>query len=178
MSTCSNASVKSKFAAFNIILVIVLLFALVVPIAYMFGYQVPTDLTTQTGTVSRFYQHDAKWYDNIFSNTKGSYWEVRFEDGSYFEATGIAYEQIDRKLFEELDRGQELTVTYFEKPGGVRKICAIAYKGETYLSSEAVLAAYEQRETRAHIIAPIAIAVLLAVGASLFIINYKKNYRR
>ena len=111
---------KNRFVAFNILIAIALLLVLVLSLIFTFSYRQPTGLKQQTGIVSKFNQYDEKWYDNIFGNSKGSYFDVRFEDNSYFEATGICYDNIDRRLFEELQIGKELTITYFEKIGGLR----------------------------------------------------------
>ena len=169
---------KNRFAAFNILIAIALLFVLVLSSIFTFTYQQPTGLKQQTGIVSKFNQYDEKWYDNIFGNSKGSYFDVRFEDNSYFEATGICYDKIDRRLFEELQIGEEITITYFEKNGGLRKICALEYNGETYLSLNDVLNEYNKNEKTAHIVGPTIMVLSISVGVVLFIVNYKKNRRK
>ena len=166
---------KNRFVAFNILIAIALLFVLVFSLIFTFSYRQPTGLKQQTGIVSKFNQYDEKWYDNIFGNSKGSYFDVRFEDNSCFEATGICYDNIDRRLFEELQIGKELTITYFEKSGGLRKICALEYNGETYLSLNDVLNEYSKNEKTAHIVGSTIMALSISVGALLFVVNYKKN---
>ena len=166
---------KNRFVAFNILIAIALLLVLVLSLIFTFSYQQPMGLKQQTGVVSKFNQYDEKWYDNIFGNSKGSYFNVRFEDNSCFEATGICYDNIDRRLFEELQIGKELTITYFEKSGGLRKICALEYNGETYLSLNDVLNEYSKKEKTAHIVGPTIMALSISVGALLFVVNYKKN---
>ena len=166
---------KNRFAAFNILIAIALLIVLVLSLIFTFAYKQPTELKQQTGVVSKFNQYDEKWYDNIFGNSKGSYFDVRVEDNSYFEATGICYDYIDRRMFENLQIGEEIIITYFEKSGGLRKICAIDYNGETYLSLNDVLNEYNQNEKVAHIVGPTIMALSISVGAVLFIVNYKKN---
>ena len=166
---------KNRFAAFNVLIAIALLFVIVISLIFTFAYQPPTDLKRQTGVVSKFNQYDDKWYDHIFGNSKGSYFNVRFEDDAYFEATGICYENIDRELFEKIQVGEEITVIYFEKGGGLKKICAIEYMGKTYLSLDRVLNEYTQSEQVAHIVGPTIMALSISVGAVLFIVNYKKN---
>ncbi len=166
---------KNRFAAFNILIAIILLLVLVLSLIFTFAYKQPTGLKQQTGVVSKFNQYDEKWYDHIFGNSKGSYFNVRFEDDSYFEATGICYENIDRSLFENIQIGEEITITYFKKSGGLRKICAIEYNDETYLSLNDVLNEYSQNEKVAHIVGPTIMALSISVGAVLFIVNYKKN---
>ena len=169
---------KNRFVAFNILIAIALLLVLVLSLIFTFSYQQPTGLKQQTGIVSKFNQYDEKWYDNIFGNSKGSYFDVRFEDNSYFEATGICYDKIDRRLFEELQIGEEITITYFEKNGGLRKICALEYNGETYLSLNDVLNEYNKNEKTAHIVGPTIMVLSISVGVVLFIVNYKKNRRK
>ena len=166
---------KNRFVAFNILIAIALLLVLVLSLIFTFSYRQPTGLKQQTGIVSKFNQYDEKWYDNIFGNSKGSYFDVRLEDKSYFEATGICYDNIDRRLFEELQIGKELTITYFEKSGGLRKICALEYNGETYLSLNDVLNEYSKNEKTAHIVGSTIMALSISVGALLFVVNYKKN---
>ena len=166
---------KNRFAAFNILIAIALLFALMIGFVFTFAYRPPTDLKQQTGVISKFNQRDEKWYDNIFGNSKGSYFSVRFEDDDYFEATGICYENIDRALFEKIQVGKEITVTYFKINGGLKKIYAIQYMGKTYLSLDSVLNEYTQNEQVAHIVGPIIIALSMLAGTILFIINYKKH---
>ena len=166
---------KNRFAAFNILISIALLFVLVLSLIFTFAYKQPTGLKQQTGVVSKFNQYDEKWYDNIFRNSKGSYFDVRLEDSSYFEATGICYDSIDRRLFEDLQIGEEITITYFEKSGGLRKICALEYNGGTYLSLSDVLDEYSKNEKVAHIVGPTIMALSISVGVVLFVINYKKN---
>lgn len=166
---------KNRFAAFNILIAIALLLVLVLSLIFTFAYQQPTGLKQQTGLISKFNQYDEKWYDNIFGNSKGSYFDVWFEDNSYFEATGICYDNIDRRLFENLQIGEKITITYFEKSGGLRKICAIEYNGETYLSLNDVLNEYSQNEKVAHIVGPTIIALSISLGTILFIVNHKKN---
>ena len=165
----------SRYKAFNIIIALLSFWLIVLGLVFMLAFPVPTTFQETTGIVQDFYQYDEKWYDNIFGNSKGSYFDVRFEDNSYFEATGICYNNIDRRLFEELQIGKELTITYFEKSGGLRKICALEYNGETYLSLNDVLNEYSKNEKTAHIVGPTIMALSISVGALLFVVNYKKN---
>ena len=169
---------KNRFAAFNIFIAIALLLVLVLSLIFTFAHEQPTELKQHTGVVSKFNQYDEKWYDNIFGNSKGSYFDVRLEDKSYFEATGICYDKIDRSLFEDLQIGEEITITYLETSGGLRKIYALAYNGETYLSLNDVLNEYSKNEKVAHIVGPTIMALSISVGAVLLVINYKKNRRK
>lgn len=143
---------------------------------FTFAYQQPTGLQHQTGNILSFHQYNEKWYDHLLGSSKGSYFNVKLEDGSFYEATGICYDNIDRKLFENLQIGKSITITYFEKSGGLRKICALEYNGKTYLLLDNVLNEYYQNEKHAHIVGPIMIALSISSGIILFIINYRKNW--
>ena len=59
--------------------------------------------------------------------------------------------------------------------GELRKICALEYNGETYLSLNDVLNEYSKNEKTAHIVGPTIMALSISVGALLFVVNYKKN---
>ena len=166
---------KSRFFLFNFLIVIAVLLVFAISLNLTFAYEQPTELKTQTGIVSKLDQYDEKWYDHIFGNSIGSYFYVWLEDDSFFEATGICYDNIDRRLFENLQTGEEITITYFEKGGGQRGICAIECSGETYLSLDDVLNEYRQNEKVAHIVGPAMIVLSISIGAVLFTVNYKKN---
>ena len=165
---------KNKFTAYNIIISVALALILMCGLFFTFGYNLPTKLKQQTGVVSKFKQYDKKWYDYILNDSKSSYLKVYFKDNSYFEATGICYDCIDRSLFKNLQIGEEITITYFEK-SGLKKICSIVYNGKTYLSLENVLNEYNKNEKVAHIVAPTIMILSILIGIVLFIINYKKN---
>lgn len=105
-------------------------------------------------------------------------YEKQIDSLSYFNHNSIAVcfnDQIDRLLFENLYVGENITITYFEKSGGLRKICALEYNGETYLSLDDVLNEYDQNEKIAHIVGPTIVVLAISAGAILFIINCKKN---
>ena len=167
--------IRTKFVAFNVLIAIALLFVLTMSLFSIAAYRQPTDLKQKTGVVCKFHHYDKKWYDDIFGYSTGPYFSVRFEDASYFEATGICYENIDRTLFEGIKVGEEITITYFEKIGGPRKICAIEYKGESYLSLDDVLIEFSRSENVVHTVASSAVVISISVAVVLFIINYKRN---
>ena len=166
---------KNRFSTSNTLIVIACLLGITLSLMLTFAYQQPTDLKQQTGKVLRFNQHDEKWYDYILGNSKGSYFDVRLEDGSFYEATGICYDNINRELFEDVQVGGNITVTYFKKFGERRKICALEYNGRTYLLLDDVLREYSQNEKVAHIVGPTMIVLFISVGIILFVVNYKKN---
>ena len=160
---------KNKF-----LIVLVVLLAVMWGVLLTYSYQPPTELKQQTGIVAKINQHDQKWYDNIFGYSNGSYFNVRLEDNSYFEATGVSYDNIDRRLFHELKEGEEITISYSESD---HKIYAIEYNGKTYLSYDTVLNDYEQNTKIGHIVGPFTVFFSLVAGVVLFIINCKRNYQ-
>ena len=166
---------KKRFLAINRLITIGCLLAILLSLMLTFAYQQPTGLEQQTGKVLSFNQRDEKWYDAFFDRSAGSYFHIWLEDGSYYEATGICYDNIDRELFENIQVGGNITVTYFKKFGERRKICALEYNGKTYLLLDDILREYSQNEKVAHIVGPTIIVLFMSVGIILFVVNYKKN---
>ena len=161
----------------NLILIIVVsLFCALPGFLFAFGYEVPNELNTVTGTIAEFRQRDGKWYDNLFSSPTGSYLKLEFENGSFFEATGINYDCIDSVLFENLQIGEEITVTYHDRRGGPNRIYGICYQGEDYLLLESVIDEYEQNNNELHVMGSVILFLSLAIGAVSLVINYKRNY--
>ena len=167
---------KKRFLAINRLITIGCLWAILLSLMLTFAYQQPTGLEQQTGKVLSFNQRDEKWYDAFFDRSAGSYFNVELEDGSFYEATGICYDNIDRELFEDVQVGGNITVTYFKKFGERRKICALEYNGKTYLLLDDVFNEYSQNEKTVHIVGPTMIVLFMSVGIILFVANYKKNY--
>ena len=166
---------QKRFLSYNVLITMACLLAITISLMLTFAYQQPTGLEQQTGKVLSFNQHDEKWYDAFFDSSAGSYFHIWLEDGSYYEATGICYDNIDRKLFENLHVGESITITYVEKSGGLRKIYALEYNGKTYLLLDDVLSEFSQNEKIVHIFGPIMIALSISVGIILVIVNYRKN---
>ena len=166
---------KKRFLAYNILIVIMCLLTTLFSLMLTFAYQQPTGLKQQTGSVVRFDQYDEKWYDSLLDGSATSYFNMELEDGSFYEATGICYDNIDRELFEDVQAGSNITVTYSDVSGGLRKIYALEYNGKAYLLLDDVLRDFSQNERTAHIVGPIMIALSISVCIILFVVNYKKN---
>ena len=167
----------NKYKSYNILIIVLSLCCLLVGVMEIFAYQQPESLKEATGTVQKFNQRDEKWYDYIFGGTSsGSYFNVTFEDGSYFEATGICYDNIDRALFGNLKSGKQITVTYDEAFGRPYRIYAIKYENRDYLILNDVLSDFQQEEKLGKSIGIILIALSLTAGTLLLIVNYRKNY--
>ena len=172
-----------KYNGINLLITIGLIFVfLVLGLIHSISDSNPLNSDTvpesRTGVISKYYQYDEQWYDDLLNSTNGSYFAVRLEDDSYFEATGAIYDQIDKKLFEEIREDEEITVTYFRKDGGIRKICAIEYKGQTYLSLEEVLDIYEELENSNRNLEKIIFIISVTTAILLYLVNYVKyrNY--
>ena len=167
---------KKRFLAINRLITIGCLLAILLSLMLTFAYQQPTGLEHQTGKVLSFNQRDEKWYDAFFDSSARSYFHIWLEDGSYYEATGICYDNINRELFDDVQVGGSIAVTYFEKSGGLRKIYALEYNGKTYLLLDDVLNEYSQNEKTAHIVGPTMLVLSVLAGIILFVVNYRKNW--
>lgn len=167
---------KNRFLGFNLLIAIVCLFGITLSLMLTFAYQQPAGLEQQTGKILSFNQRDEKWYDAFFDSSAGSYFHIWLEDGSYYEATGICYDNINRELFDDVQVGGSIAVTYFEKSGGLRKIYALEYNGKTYLLLDDVLNEYSQSEKTAHIVGPTMLVLSVLAGIILFVVNYRKNW--
>lgn len=141
-------------------------------------YRRPKNLQEATGNIASFKKRDKEWYDYIGGST-GNFFNVTFEDGTFFEAKGIAYNNIDRELFEKIRIGEEIKITYSSGFFRPNRIYAIEYNGINYLRSNDVLAQYEN-EYKDCLIIGIIIIVLSVVtgGVGLFIVNYKYKKKR
>lgn len=171
-----SIGVKMKKYISNNILIIVLTFVFVIlGLVGSFAYELPTDLTEITGFIQSYNQRDGKWYDNIFGGSKGSYFNVRLEDDSFFEATGICYDNIDRNLFKKLKIGEEITITYNNESGRPDRIFAIKYQDIDYLMLDDSLNGYKQTAKIMHVVGPIMCGFSILSGVVLLMINYKKN---
>lgn len=162
---------KNTYQGTNILIIVLTLALVVCGILLTFTYKVPTDLKVKTGIVSEFETYEDTWWDVIFGYTQPSYFRVWFEDNSFFEATGICCENIDQSLFEQLQKGSEITITYNDK-----RIYAIEYNGIDYLSIDNVTADFEKNAGYARIGGPIIILLSLMIGAILITVNYKKYH--
>ena len=111
-----------------------------------FAYQQPTDLTQTTGIVKEYRCYEEKWYDDFLGNSKGSYFSIRLEDGSYFEATGICHDLIDHSLLEDLQVGEEITLTHDPVSGGLEKIYAIEHNGKNIYPQMMFLSLLQKHE--------------------------------
>ncbi|MBQ7378423.1 MAG: hypothetical protein IJW70_01935 [Clostridia bacterium] len=167
--------IKNKFAGFNVLITAGLVIAVLLGLLLTFTYEMPADLRTQTGTVASFDQYENKWYHNLFGYTQGSYFKVEFSDGSYFEATGICYDCIDKALFEALQTGDRLTLVYHDGRMSPKRIYAIEYMGREYLALGDVEAEFLKNQRTSYVAGPCMMGVCVLTATVLYIVNYRKN---
>ncbi len=170
---------KTRFTAINYLITagLGLIFIFLAILHYSSNSISTEDLKSQTNTIVAYEQYDKKWYDDLLGTSKGSVFRLWLEDNSCFEATGIHYDNIDRKLFEEIETGKEITITYFELPGGLGRICAIEYQGENYLSLQKVLSDHEQNEKFTRNLENGIFIISISAAFILYTINYVKYYK-
>lgn len=174
-SKFANKLTQNRFLALNILIIIVVVFCVVIGVVLFFSYQQPKNLQQATGIIAKFEQRDKEWYDYIGSSS-GNEFNVTFEDGTYFEATGIAYDNIDRKLFEIICVGEEIKITYDYSWSRPNRIYSIEYKGVNYLMLDNVLTQYRTEHKGSLIEGVIIVVVSVVLGCvGLCIVNYKNK---
>lgn len=169
---------KQWIFACNFAIVMAALIAIAIGLFVCFAYRDTKNLREATGRIVTFKQYDADFLDAAVG--RGSYFNIKLEDGTFYEAKGIAYDHIDRQLFETVRVGEEIKLTYSRGATRPNRIYAIEYGGKTYLSADVVLPLYE-KESRKTTVAGAAVITLSGVSAAvgLGIVNYKyeKNKR-
>ena len=116
------------------------------------------------------------FYDFIFYNSNDKYFNLTLEEDLFFTTTGIAYDNIDRDLFEDLIIGDEITITYDDR-GHLNnsRIYNIEYKGRNYLNIEHVILEMSNNKKSSQTIGIALISITTVVGVCLFIWNCKTN---
>ena len=168
--------ILSKFAKNNIIIGICVFFSLFLGLIGTFAYSdVDKSLTEVTDTIEAFKYREKHWSDYIGGGSSGPYLNIDLTDKGFFNATGIAYDNIDKTLFSVLQNGTEITIIYNDS----RKILGIEYKDKTYLDYNVVVDEFKYNERIMKVIGPSFMILSVLVGGVFFILNYKKNkYQR
>ena len=167
----------SRYAAINIVIVMVGLGVIIFSVCSMLAYRNPSKLEETTGAVAKFEQRERDWLDSA-ANTGAPYFRVWFEDGSYYEATGIFYNNIDKQLFQSLTTGSEITLTYVTRVGAPKRIYGITYNGATYLYTSDILRDLANERAKTYPYSIVAIVATVVVGVGLFIWNFKRNRQK
>lgn len=166
----------NKFSKYNLIIIITASFIILLSIIAMTSYNEPKKLNTITKTVVKFSQRDTKWYDFLFNGGNDKYFNLTLEEDLFFTSTGIAYDNIDRSLFDDLIIGSDITITYNDEGiGSNNKIYNIEYNGKNYLDINVVLSKRSQTKKDFTTIGIIVICFTVIVGVGLFTFNYRKN---
>lgn len=162
----------------NVLIIFIIVVLVAVSLIATFSYGAPKSLDEATGTIANYKQRDGEWYDAFFNNS--AYFNVTFKDGSFFEAKGVSYNNIDRSLFENLRVGEEIKITYedggFSSPN---RIYAIEYNGKVYLSLDEVLIEYDHDAKGMRVLGLTITGFLIVTGGfGLFVFNYttRKKY--
>lgn len=167
---------KKWIIACNVAISMIVAICIIIGVCTILSYEPPKNLKETIGTIAKFKQRDEEWYDYIGGPT-GNYFNVTFEDGTFFEAKGISYDNIDRELFDKITVGKEIKITYNSSWSRPNRIYAIEYNGVDYLRLDDVLAGYEDTAKIMNVVGAIVIALPIVVGGiGLFIVNYK--YRK
>ena len=174
MPVYERNNIKKNVAGVNIMISLIAGILVIFGLTRTFAYERPKSLIEETGVISEFKQHDETWLEFFLPYGKGDFFNVRFEDGSLFEATAVPYSMIDSALFEELSIGEEIKIVRSGGSWRPNKIYAIEYRGIEYLSLDDVLKTLEEKARIWHIVGPIVTGVaLIAGGSGLIIVNFR-----
>ena len=169
---------NNKFLGFNILITSISLIFIIIGLIGTFTYEAPNlnEIKTITGVIGEFKQRDGKWYDAIFGGSINSFFSVRLIDGSYYEATGIWSDNINRDLYEVINIGEEIKISYIDNGWSApNDIVAIEYNGLDYLELNQVVKEFEKNDKIMKVVGPSIIGVTIIVSSIFYIINYKKN---
>ena len=169
---------NNKFVGLNILISAISVLFIVIGIVGMFSYNPSQFKETKvvTGVIEEYKQRDGKWYDVISGGTTKSYFNIRLSDDSFYEATGINYDKINRNLYDEINIGDEITIRYVDNGWSVpNDIVSIEYKGTTYLEFDVVLKEFERNDKIMKIVGISIIGVTTLCSIMFYIINYRKN---
>jgi len=164
----------------NILITVLYIFLLIIGIIGLFAYKVPNveDIKTTTGIISEFKQRDGKWYDAMFGGATDEYFNVTFNDDTFYEATGIYYDNIDRTLFDLISNGDEITIGYIDNGWTAPNIIiSITYNDVCYLEVNDVLEDFEENDLIAKTLCSAFIVLITIVTGVLYYMNYRTNKR-
>jgi hypothetical protein len=173
--------VKGKFFQVNILITVALLCFLAVGLLFTFAYDSPKqgEVKTATGTVEKFKWREDEWYDYLFGGSASPYFRLWLTDDSFYEATGMYYDNVDKALYEILQSGEEITVGYIDN-GWVspNDLVSIEYKGVCYLRFTDILEDFEKSNKTGKIVGLYIIGVACVFATAFYILNFKKNSGR
>ena len=103
---------NNKFVGFNILITAISFLFIVVGVVGMFSYNPSQFKETKvvTGVIEEYKQRDGKWYDVISGDTTKSYFNIRLSNDSFYEATGINYDNINGELYDVINIGDEISM--------------------------------------------------------------------
>ena len=168
----------NKFIGFNILITAISFLFIVIGVVGMFSYSPSQFKETKvlTGVIEEYKQRDGKWYDVISGGTTKSYFNIRLSNDSFYEATGINYDNINRELYDVINIGDEITIRYVDNGWSApNDIVSIEYKGITYLEFNAILKEFERNDKIMKIVGISIISVTTLCSIMFYIINYRKN---
>ncbi len=170
----------SKYIRINILITVLYIFLLIIGIIGIFAYKVPKaeDIKTTTGIIFEFKQRDGKWYDVVFGGATDKYFNITLNDDTFYEATGIYYDNIDRTLFDLISNGDEITIRYINNGWSApNTIISITYKDVCYLEVNDVLEDFGENDLIAKAISPVFIVIITIATGVLYYLNYRTNKR-
>lgn len=143
----------------------------------MFTYEPPKmeSLKTTTGIIKEYEQKDKKWYSNLFGNEDVPRFSIKLVNGEFYKATGIMYDNINHELFDVIESGKEIKITYMD--GGFwsqNDIMQIEYEGISYLKVDDIIEDMKKSDRISKTVCSCIIVITSVISFSLFMLNYKK----
>ena len=178
-----NNTKPNRFLGLNIVITCLTIFFLAIGVVFVVDEIVPSDkneLKTTTGIVSNFKQRDPQWYDYFFTDSGSiSYFKLWFTDGSFYEATGVYYDNIDRNLYETLQAGDKITISFVDNGWSEpNDIISIEHNGICYQSADDVIKDYESTRKSNRIFGFCLIGITTLGAITSYILNYLKNKQK
>ena len=153
---------KNKFVGYNILISLSMFLSVLFGLIGTFSYETPKNINISTGTIENYKHNEAKWYDIILGGSRRSSLNITLKDETFYTATGISYDKIDKIIYDHLDVGNEITIIYEDR--GIlspSQILGIEYNDITYLDVEAVLKEYNDNDKIWKTIGPIFIIIII-----------------
>lgn len=168
---------KSKYGKNNFMIAIISFFLILICFIGMFTYVPPKveSLKTTNGIIEKYEQKDKKWYSNLFGNEDVPRFSIKLVNGEFYKATGIMYDNINHELFDSIESGKEIKITYID--GGFwspNDIMSIEYEGTSYLKVDDIIEDMKQNDRISKTICSCTIVITSILSLSLFMLNYKK----
>lgn len=167
---------KSKYGKNNFMIAIISFFLILICFIGMFTYVSPKveSLKTTNGIIEKYEQKDKKWYSYLFYDER-PFFNITLVNGGFYKATGINYDNMNHELFDVIEAGKEIKITYID--GGFwsqNDIMQIEYERISYLKVDDIIEDMKKSDKISKTVCSCIIVITTVISFSLFMLNYKK----